>query len=97
MELPIFWHEGQFVRPQHFQVQDRAQRDYAHRLAVLTLPYPWGVSKLQVSESALDKQSLEVTACDAVFADGTAVTFPGNCRIHRRQFSGYCNKDHSAR
>jgi hypothetical protein len=50
---PIFWGQGMFLQPQHFQQQDcyheARLRRYVHWLA----PFAWGIKSLAIREAAL--------------------------------------------
>ena len=49
----ILWSEGLFLRPQHFQQQDRwVEQALKARVAALG-PYWWGVSELEIDRDAL--------------------------------------------
>lgn len=85
---PIYWHEGLFLRPQHFQQHDLFQQEYAYAQSTRVQPYAWGIRQLGFVQSALNNQILEIDKCDAVFEDGTAISFPGTARIQRRSLEG---------
>lgn len=81
----IYWHEGQFVQPQHFQLQDRYQRDYAYRFFTLGGPPPWGVKQMALAEGALRNRVVEVESCELLFPDGSWVVYPGNAQVAPRR------------
>ena len=67
----IVWREGMFLRPQHFQQQDR----YLHcliegRTGALN-PYPWGFRKLGFDQALLKHGKVALSHCEGVFDDGT--------------------------
>ena len=50
---PVHWHEGMFIRPQHFQT---AQRYWAHlvdRSAKWDVHYNWGLRSVELDLDAL--------------------------------------------
>ena len=40
----VAWREGKFLRPQHFQQQDRAFNWQLRERAGALRPYPWGLT-----------------------------------------------------
>ncbi len=83
---PLFWHQGLFLQPQHFQLADLHQ---LYRLRVLRefgQPYFWGLTKLDIREGALERRNLEVTGVEVLFEDGNFVSFPGNAMLEPRSF-----------
>ncbi len=85
---PIYWHEGVFLRPQHFQQQDAFHDAKGLALAAMTRPFFWGVRALAVAEGALKDQVLELTELEVLFQDGSLVRYPGNARVAARSFEG---------
>ncbi len=72
----VIWREGLFVRPQHFQQQQR-HWDYLlqNRLRAMAC-FNQGVLQLQISEEHLHAGQLAVIQGSALFADGTFCHFP---------------------
>ncbi|MEM7235778.1 MAG: type VI secretion system baseplate subunit TssK [Planctomycetota bacterium] len=64
--LPIHWHEGLFLRPQHFQQQGRWTEDRGNYQTMLTSPYPWGIVDLQVDPDAVRQKRLVIQRIEAV-------------------------------
>jgi type VI secretion system protein ImpJ len=88
---PIFWGQGMFLQPQHFQQQDSYHearlRCYLHWLS----PFCWGVKTLVLNETALRNFTFEIEQCELVTWEGTLVRFqgerlPSNARIVPRSF-----------
>jgi type VI secretion system protein ImpJ len=88
---PIFWGQGLFLQPQHFQQQDRYHearlRSYLH----LVSPFCWGVHSLAINETALRNFLFAVERCELVTWEGTILrfqgeSFPSNARITPRSF-----------
>jgi type VI secretion system protein ImpJ len=63
---PIFWGQGMFLQPQHFQQQDGYHearvRRYLHWLA----PFAWGVKSLVIREAALQNFVCDIERCELV-------------------------------
>ncbi|MBE0617853.1 MAG: type VI secretion system baseplate subunit TssK, partial [Proteobacteria bacterium] len=85
---PVYWHEGVFLRPQHFQQQDDYHDGRLYALASMNRPYAWGVRSLAIAEAALTGQVFEIASCELLFQDGTLIRFPGNARLPGRSLDG---------
>lgn len=72
----VAWREGMFLRPQHFQQQDRFL-DWlvATRLSSIA-PYPWGLTELVVDENLAALGKFGIVRCSGVMPDGTAFAIP---------------------
>jgi len=73
---PVDWYEGMFLRPQHFQTQDR---HFQHQLSQnfdSIAPYPWGVRELVIDQDALNAGRLVVRQLRARFASGRLLNIP---------------------
>lgn len=81
---PIFWHQGLFLQPQHFQYGDEnVQYKYA-QIAALTSPYQWGVVSMSIDELALDTLQLRLQSIRLLMRDGSFIQYPGNAVIEAR-------------
>jgi type VI secretion system protein ImpJ len=67
----IVWREGMFLRPQHFQQQDRYLHCLLEGRVGSLQPYPWGIRKLEIDQSLLIHGKLALSYCEGVFDDGT--------------------------
>ncbi|HEY0064736.1 MAG TPA: type VI secretion system baseplate subunit TssK [Telluria sp.] len=76
MTSKILWGEGLFLRPQHFQQQERYQDHQLHEAIKAVHPYAWGVNSLQVDRDALANNVLRVLDISARFQDGELVDAP---------------------
>ena len=84
---PIYWYQGLFLQPHHFQLQDRYfDASFAHLTRQLG-PHYWGVGRLEVDESELQNEILSVKRGEFIFQDGSCVIVPGNGRVCARSFS----------
>ena len=72
---PVFWSQGLFLQPQHFQAADEATTRQIDLLRLYGLPYFWGVRRLVFSGSAPDK-AVSIERLEAVFPSGAAVNVP---------------------
>lgn len=82
----IFWHQGLFLEPQHFQHQDAKLERALERHLELTSPWAWGFCTLQLDESALQARSLSISHVAVRWKDGAFTEFPGNARVESRRF-----------
>lgn len=87
MERPFFWHQGLFLQPQHFQLQDRYIQSLTKPLQTYIQPHFWGVGNLQIQDAALGNLSLQVLKGQFQFPDGSFVSLPDNGLIDPRSFS----------
>ncbi|MDO5483589.1 MAG: type VI secretion system baseplate subunit TssK [Desulfovibrionaceae bacterium] len=78
-EGPIFWHQGLFLQPQHFQRTDMRTEELLASLAGLARPWLWGVRTLRFDEGALMAGTVSVTEARLLFPGmGVELTLPGN-------------------
>lgn len=82
----IYWHQGLFLQPQHFQQLERQQHHARQALAHLAQPYPWGLERLEVAEAALANRMLEVRQLKMMMPDQTVLEYPGNSVLAARSF-----------
>lgn len=72
----IIWSEGMFLRPQHFQQNDRYV-DWLVRSRVRGLaPHSWGLSELKLNRELLMSGKFSVEACRGILDDGTPFSLP---------------------
>lgn len=74
--LKTIWSEGMFLRPQHFQQHDRYLESLIEERTEALRPYPWGVKTLEISQEALKLGKIDITRCQAILPDGTAIDIP---------------------
>jgi type VI secretion system protein ImpJ len=72
----ILWGEGLFLRPQHFQQQDRYHEWRLAQVARLLHPYAWGVRHLKVDLDALHAGMLRLTELQVLMPDGELFNAP---------------------
>lgn len=73
---PVHWHQGMFLRPQHFQAADRHAARVAAQNARLDRWHGWGLRRCTLDADALAAFRLVVRDLEARFRDGTTVTLP---------------------
>ena len=72
----VMWGDGLFLRPQHFQQQDRYHEARLHHTATALHPYAWGVAEIDVDLDALKAGVLRLNSLSILFADGDLVRAP---------------------
>lgn len=78
LERKVMWIEGMFLRPHHFQQQDRRTESLvATRIAALQ-PFFWGYSKVRLDPAQLSTGTVSVLECEGAFPDGVPFSFPGD-------------------
>ncbi|WP_031482728.1 type VI secretion system baseplate subunit TssK [Maridesulfovibrio frigidus] len=83
---PLFWHQGLFLQPQHFQLSDLHQLHRLRALREYGQPHFWGLTRLDIREGALERRNFEVSDVEVLFDDGNFVSFPGNAKLEPRSF-----------
>lgn len=72
----IIWSEGMFLRPQHFQQNDRYIETLIESRCSPLRPYSWGIEELQINQEALSLGKIEIEKCKAILPDGTTINIP---------------------
>ncbi len=72
------WSQGMFMRPQHFQQQNRYYEDFVNDYVSAQFGYGWGLRRLEIDETALTLGKFQIAAISAIFPDGTPLNAPGN-------------------
>ena len=72
----VVWSEGMFLRPQHFQQQDRYIESYVEGRCHTLQSYFWGFEELEIDSQLLKLGKISVTRCRAIFPDGTPIQVP---------------------
>jgi len=83
---PVFWHQGLFLQPQHFQL---AESSLQHRLIPFQShlqPHFWGVADIKMLSSSLAHRTCEIESGKFIFPDGAFITLPGNALVSPRSF-----------
>lgn len=83
---PVFWHQGLFLQPQHFQLSDQYQDARLAPYQTYMQPHFWGVCKIEMLASSLAHRTCEIESGEFLFPDGSFVSIPGNAVINARSF-----------
>lgn len=89
----IYWRQGLFLRPQHFQLQDQFHHSQLVYRWQLVQPNGWGVKLLRMNETSLQAELCEILECEVLTRDGWLLRFgaelrDGNCMVEPRSFKG---------
>ena len=82
----VFWHQGLFLQPQHFQHLERQLHFARTPFVRMVNPYPWGIESLSVADTAISNYVLEIREIKAVLPDQSYLQYPGNLQIAARSF-----------
>jgi type VI secretion system protein ImpJ len=74
----IVWSEGLFLRPQHFQQQERHLESWIEGRAAALRPWAWGFTELEIERDLLAIGKLGLRRARGVFPDGTPFAMPEN-------------------
>ncbi len=72
----VVWSEGMFLRPQHFQQQDRYLEALVRQSCGHLRPYDWGVVELALDREALALGKIAITLAKGLLPDGTVFSIP---------------------
>lgn len=86
MERPLFWHQGLFLQPQHFQLEDVHFQSLLTPFHKFLQPHLWGTGGLEIQKAALGNRSVDLLRGEFLFPDMTYAVFPGNALIEARSF-----------
>ena len=86
-EKQIFWHQGLFLQPQHFQQTERYQRSLLTPLNQYRQPFAWGIRQIEINESALLNRVVEISALEVLFQDNSWLMAGKNSNLSARSFA----------
>lgn len=74
----VVWSEGLFLRPQHFQQQERFLETYVEGRVAALRAHSWGFTEVEIERDLLAIGKLGLRRARGVFPDGTPFTMPEN-------------------
>lgn len=77
----VNWHEGMFLRPQHFQTATRFLDQASHRQQKWDAHYSWGLRSLDIDEDSLANFRFVVRSLNARLRDGTILCVPDDLEL----------------
>ena len=72
----VIWTEGMFLRPQHFQQQDRHNEQWIESRCGQLIPFAWGFTEFSIDTAVLSSGKFAIKSCKGVFPDGTPFSIP---------------------
>lgn len=93
-QRPLFWHQGLFLQPQHFQQFDIFTSVANGAALHHGNPWFWGVNKVIIDEHALQNRTITLTEGEFVFPDTSFVSIPENGIALSRQIDSSRTEPH---
>ncbi|RJR17430.1 MAG: type VI secretion system baseplate subunit TssK [Nitrospiraceae bacterium] len=87
IQRPLFWHQGLFLQPQHFQLLDLSIRTHLSSIHSSLQPHFWGTAEIDIQQSALGTGSFKLQSGSFLFPDGAFVSLPVNAVAESRSFT----------
>lgn len=78
---PIYWHQGLFLQPHHFQHLDAFHLDTQQLIRQNLLPLSWGVGFSDLDASALAAGKVAFRQLRVLMRDGSWFSFPENAQL----------------
>ena len=76
---PVYWHQGLFLQPQHFQILSQQVPEVLAPLLTHLTPYFWGLAAGGLNETALASGRLEIDAISLLLPNqATLISVPDN-------------------
>jgi type VI secretion system protein ImpJ len=72
------WSEGLFVKPVHFQQQERYLEHFVTQTAQFNQAYSWGFHELSIDHDLLNIGKFAISSASGVMPDGTPFNIPGD-------------------
>ena len=72
----VVWREGLFIKPQHFQQQQRHQDYVAESILKSYISHYWGLTSLTMSEELYSMGRIGIKEASGVMPDGTVFSLP---------------------
>ena len=83
---PLYWHQGLFLQPQHFQLHDLSIQGRLTPLFRHLHPHFWGAGELEIEASALGTRVFSILTGEFLFPDGTWAVIGENALCEPRSF-----------
>jgi type VI secretion system protein ImpJ len=72
----VAWREGMFLRPQHFQAQDRFIESHLAARHDQALPFSWGFSEITLDTGLAELGQVAIQSARGIMPDGTPFAIP---------------------
>lgn len=87
-QAEVHWHEGMFLRPQHFQAASRHQMQQSTCSDQWTVHYSWGLRTIDLDADALANHRCVVRRLKARMRDGTLISVPEGATLGEVDLKG---------
>ncbi len=77
----VVWSEGLFLRPQHFQQQDRHIETIARSRMTYLRAYSWGFTRLEVDHGMMKSGKIALLSAQGIMPDGTPFSIPEDAEL----------------
>jgi type VI secretion system protein ImpJ len=74
----VAWTEGLFLRPHHFQQNDRYHEHRLEQRVRLVTPYPWGFVHVEIDRDLIQQAKFSLRRASGVMPDGTPFDIPAD-------------------
>lgn len=85
---PIYWHQGLFLQPNHFQYLDAFHLDTQQAIRQNLLALPWGVAFSDLDAGALATGRVSFNQLRVLLRDGSWLHFPDNAQLEDLHLQG---------
>lgn len=75
-ENKVVWSEGLFIKPAHFQQNDRYFESYINKVRQLSGSYGWGFDELTIDNQLLNQGKVAIKTASGIMPDGTPFNIP---------------------
>lgn len=90
---PVHWHEGMFLRPQHFQTAQRYAAHMGNLGDKWDLHYNWGLRAIDIDPVALAASRLVIRSLKARLRDGALISVPEDGQLDAVDLKGALQSD----
>ncbi|WP_419811107.1 type VI secretion system baseplate subunit TssK [Bacterioplanoides sp.] len=87
MVKPVFWRQGMFLQPQHFQYAELSQAENLNKIREFSRPWFWGVSELSLAKESLATKHIDIEKATLIFQDGAMVDTASNAVLQGRSLA----------
>lgn len=86
MVKPLFWHQGLFLQPHHFQLNDLYNRSLMEPWYRFMAPHFWGTAGCEIDEGVLANFVFDLRSGEFFFPDNSHILLGENAVIQARSF-----------
>lgn len=86
MGRPLYWHQGLFLQPQHFQCNDLYVKDLLKPVHKMLQTWFWGVCSMELQTASLGNRSFNLLEGEFIFRDHTYAVVSDNALVQPRSF-----------